>query len=574
MTTNQPKNKAVLYCRVSSKEQEETGYSLPSQEKLLKDYAERKGFAVAKVFAIAESASGVKQRKVFDEMIKFAEKNRANNVLCEKVDRLTRNLKDAVAVNDWLEENPERQIHFVKMNLVIHKGAQSNDKFRWDIEIVLAKKYIANLSEEIRKGQKEKIAQGWLPTKPPLGYKTVGEKGRRTQVIDETVAPHIRKMFSWYATGNYTLSRLEVELYEAGLRTRSGKKLGISRIHLMLSEPFYYGKICWNNDITQGKQEALISKDIFDKVQTILKRKTKNPHFATHNSLFKAKINCEHCGGLVTWERQKGHWYGHCNNHGAYRKCAKKTYIREERVEEQLIGFFEKIAPKSDAVLEVIEDIIRKENAEIIIERENEISRLHGLLASVRKQKDKYFEAKIDEKAPLEFCERKIAECIDEESSLESALVLASDKSDEYQQLRLVIHELAYKAKEIYEKATIDEKRLLFTQIFTNIVQDGLQIKPNYTLAAEYLATWAPKLNKNYELEKRLTTKAKTGNSVPVSTVWCARQESNLYHGLRRPAFYPLNYGRRRNAPSRFTWHTFLDGGIGLTSVIEFVGLG
>jgi len=60
-------------------------------------------------------------------------------------------------------------------------------------------------------------------------------------------------------------------------------------------------------------------------------------------------------------------------------------------------------------------------------------------------------------------------------------------------------------------------------------VQDGLKIKPNYTLAAEYLATWALKLNKNYELEKSLTTKAKTGNLVPVSTVWCPSAVSDFY---------------------------------------------
>ena len=50
-------NNCVLYCRVSSKEQEETGYSLPSQEKLLKEYAERRNnFTVVKVFSVAESA--------------------------------------------------------------------------------------------------------------------------------------------------------------------------------------------------------------------------------------------------------------------------------------------------------------------------------------------------------------------------------------------------------------------------------------------------------------------------------------------------------------------------------------
>src|SRR3989344_2541898 len=213
-------NKCAPYCRVSSKEQEETGYSLPSQEKLLIEYANRKGFEVAKVFSVAESASGSRQRKIFAEMMEYVEKNNVQILLCEKVDRLTRNLKEAVVANDWIEANEERQIHFVKQNLVIHKNAKSDEKFRWDIEIVLAKKYISNLSEEVKKGQKEKIAQGWLPAKPPLGYTTIGDKGHKIHVIDEDVARHIRKMFEWYATGNYSIARVEKELYEAGLRTR------------------------------------------------------------------------------------------------------------------------------------------------------------------------------------------------------------------------------------------------------------------------------------------------------------------------------------------------------------------
>jgi len=45
-------NNSVLYCRVSSKEQEETGYSLPSQEKLLSEYANRKGITNVKVLTL------------------------------------------------------------------------------------------------------------------------------------------------------------------------------------------------------------------------------------------------------------------------------------------------------------------------------------------------------------------------------------------------------------------------------------------------------------------------------------------------------------------------------------------
>ncbi len=67
----------------------------------------------------------------------YMEKNHISILLCEKVDRLTRNMKEAVVANDWVDADPERQIHFVKQNLVIHKNAKSDEKFRWDIEMPL-----------------------------------------------------------------------------------------------------------------------------------------------------------------------------------------------------------------------------------------------------------------------------------------------------------------------------------------------------------------------------------------------------------------------------------------------------
>lgn len=101
-------NNAVIYCRVSSKEQEETGYSLPAQERLLSEYAQRKDLKILRVFSVAESASGAKQRKIFSEMITYLDKNRIPNLLCEKVDRLSRNLKEAVVVNDWNYSNERK----------------------------------------------------------------------------------------------------------------------------------------------------------------------------------------------------------------------------------------------------------------------------------------------------------------------------------------------------------------------------------------------------------------------------------------------------------------------------------
>lgn len=510
--------KAVIYARVSSKEQEETGYSLPAQEKLLRDYAERYDLTISKVFSVAESASGSKQREVFAKMMDYMEKEKIPNLLCEKVDRLTRNLKEAVVANEWVEEDEQRRIHFVKQNLVIHKFAKSDEKFRWDIEIVLAKKYIANLSEEVRKGQEQKISEGWLPTKPPLGYRTVGDKGKKVHVQDPEVAPLVRRMFELYATGDYSLDRLEVELMGIGLRNRAGKRLLGNRIHVLLSDPFYYGKLRWKGVVYEGAHEPLISKELFDKVQSVMRRKS-HPTFSKHLPLFKAKMRCVGCGGLATWEMQKGHWYGHCNNHGKSKNCPKKTYVREEDVEAQLMHLMGQIAPRSHGMLEWIKEAIRADYEADTRSRESEMNRLRALQSNVRQQKDRYYEAKISGTAPAEFCDRKLKELTEQEEAYALSLSRVSTQSDSYKELRYAVHELAYHAREIYEQADVADKRLLLSLIFTNLEQDGLVISPKFTLAAEYLANWMPKLYMDYELQNMLENKGEntlSGASSPV----------------------------------------------------------
>ena len=96
-----------------------------------------------------------------------------------------------------------------------------------------------------------------------------------------------------------------------------------------------------------------------------------------------------------------------------------------------------------------------------------------------------------------------------EENTLESALDKVVNQSDEYQDIKIIVHELAFKGMKIYQKANVDEKRLLMSQLFTNFTQNCYEIKPNFNLACEYLVEWMPKLNEAYELQKTLTTKGK-----------------------------------------------------------------
>ncbi len=457
--------KAVLFCRVSSRDQEDSGYSLPSQEKLLKEYAQRKDFDIAKIFSISESASGRYQRKTFNEMLDYVKKNAINVIICEKVDRLTRNLKDAVCINEWIKENPERQVHFVKENCVLTNESRSNEKFIWNIKVSVAQYYIDNLSEEVKKGQKEKIAQGWLPTKPPLGYKTIGEQGHKIHIIDEQKAPLVKKMFLLYATGEHSLKKLVEIMYQEGLRTRGGSQLVKSRLADLLSDPFYHGKNRWNGKISTGKHEPLITKEIFDRVQQILKSKS-TPKYSKHFYLLRGLIDCDECSGLITWEQQKGIMYGHCNH---YRNCSQVIWYKEKKIERQVIERLDKLRIRDTRIVEWVRKALKESHQDEIHYYTSNVNELNQRHDQIQNRLDKLYDDKLDEKISEEFYQRKFKEYSEEKEAILQSMQKHSHASNKYFELGALIYELSQRAREIYEKATPEEKRQLLNFVFSSL---------------------------------------------------------------------------------------------------------
>jgi DNA invertase Pin-like site-specific DNA recombinase len=490
--------KNIIFCRVSSKEQEETGYSLDAQEKLLKEYSEKKGFDTVKIFKVSESASGKMVRKLFMEMFEYADKHKIHIICCEKIDRLTRNLKDASLVQDWIEKDKNREVHFLKESFILNGNTKAHENLVWDMKVAIARFYTNNLSEEVKKGQKEKLSQGWLPTKPPLGYKTIGEKGHKIHIIDELKSPYIKKMFELYSTGNYSTTALVDVMYKEGLRTRTNSKLGKSMLYNLLSDPFYCGKIRWKGEVRQGNHEPIISRDLFETVQSKLNRKFKSPLYTKHLPVFKAKMSCDECGGTVTWEIQKGHWYGHCNH---YRKCSQNSWWRQEKVEDQLLPLFDKMAPKSKKVLEIIEKALKETHADEIKYHTNSVTEINNNLAVVQRRLEAIYEDKIDGRITPEFYSKKLEEYTKQKEQITEALRKLNEGNKKYYQAGYALHELALKAGEIYrsQKATVEDKRLLLSKVFSNLLLGACNIRPNYTPAFEFLTKWVPKLNETFE---------------------------------------------------------------------------
>ena len=285
---------AVIYARVSSKEQEKEGYSIPAQLKLLKDYAAAQGFSVAHEYVDVETAKQT-GRAAFGEMVGYLKAHPAVRVmLVEKTDRLYRNLKDWVTIDELGAE-----IHFPKEGVVLSRGSRSSEKFMHGVKVLMAKNYIDNLSEEARKGMQEKAEQGIWPTKTPLGYQNVtGPDGRKIIAVDPQVAPLIAKLFEWYATGMLSLKELAREARAAGLvHRKSGARVPVSTVHTILRNRLYTGEFEWNGRLYEGRHEPLVARELWERVQGVLDgRHAKKHRRMKHDFAFSGLIACARCG--------------------------------------------------------------------------------------------------------------------------------------------------------------------------------------------------------------------------------------------------------------------------------------
>ena len=155
----------VRPCFIQGAEKE--GFSIPAQRKLLKEYAEQEGIHVVQEFEDIETAKRA-GRTAFGEMVDVPRKKSSGCrtvLLVEKTDRLYRNIKDWVTIDELGIE-----VHFVKEGVVLSEDSRSSEKFMHGIRVLMAKNYIDNLVEEVRKGMREKARQGHWPTVAPVGY--------------------------------------------------------------------------------------------------------------------------------------------------------------------------------------------------------------------------------------------------------------------------------------------------------------------------------------------------------------------------------------------------------------------
>ena len=271
--------KAVIYARVSSKDQEREGYSIPAQLKLLREYAQKNDLAIQQEFVDVETAK-MAGRKNFGEMVRYLEKSSdCRIVIAEKTDRLYRNLRDCLTLEDMNIE-----IHLPKEGQIISRDSRSQAKLIHVIHVVLARNYVENLKEEVKKGMREKAEQGIYPSRPPLGYRN--NKLEHTIEVDPAKAPIAKRMFELYASGQFSL-----EFVWKILRKDFDVKLSKSHVEKLLKNPFYAGSFYWDGRLYPGAHKSLISSTLFDQVQAVF-RGHNQPKYKKRAFAFGGLLHC------------------------------------------------------------------------------------------------------------------------------------------------------------------------------------------------------------------------------------------------------------------------------------------
>jgi site-specific DNA recombinase len=468
----------VILARVSSKAQEDEGYSLDAQLKLLKGYCDSKGLRVVRIFKIAETASKEQSRKVFHEMLAYIETEAIYHLAVEKTDRFTRNFRDAVAIDEWLGKDENRRLHAVKENLLLHKNAKSDVKFMWNIHISVAKKYADNLREESMKGWAEKLAQGWKPSPPPPGYMTVTQNSKRIHVPNPETQGTMLQIFKKYLEPGESILTMVEEMKRLGIKTRGGRYYGKSHMQNILTDPFYIGINKFNGKTYPGAQERIIPEELFESVQQKMHR-GRPRKFAKHNSPLQGLIRCQDCGSVITWQLQKGRYYGVCRR--LTTECKQNKMLRQDYVEEQVMAELKKLICPSPAIIDWVVSSMRAQHKDSIEQRERLAGSLEAQIKRVSTMDDNMYEDKLSGEITKERYEVKHERFLSEKAEYQTQLNKLDTILSSRLEQRLGILELSQKAAEIYASKPPEQKRLIISKLFANLTLRNGELSVTYS---------------------------------------------------------------------------------------------
>ena len=353
--------KAVIYARYSSDNQREE--SIDGQLRECKAFAEKNDIQIIGTYIDRALSAKTDNRPEFQRMIKESAGRAFEMVLVWKLDRFARNRYDSAHYKAVLRKNGVRVVSATE---AISEGAEGIL-----LEAMLegmAEYYSAELSEKVSRGMTEnalkcKYNGGVLP----IGY-VIDEK--QLYQLDPLFASAVREAFQHYADGA-TMKQIADELNMKGVRTTRGGRITLNSVTTMLHNRKYIGEYRYKDIVQPGGIPALISEELFDRVQERMAANKKAParHKAEDEYLLTTKLFCGKCKCYMVGESGTGrsglvHRYYKCASVKTHKGCDKKS-VRKEWIEAIAVELARKIIFDDELIgkmADTVLDLLGREN--------------------------------------------------------------------------------------------------------------------------------------------------------------------------------------------------------------------
>ena len=351
-------------------------------------------------------------------------------VIVHKIDRLARNTRDDHKINDAITAAGARLLSVVDL---IDDSPQG--KFNYTIQAGLAQLYSDNLAIEVMKGLSKKAQAGGTPYRAPIGYlnkrRFEGVADIRWVEVDPERSPLIRWTFEEYATGNWSLARLRLELIDKGLTNFAGKPVSINGLYKILTNAYYTGTVPFQGAYYEGTHPPLVDLQTWLLVQQTLEAHNfAGEKESTHSHYLKGSIWCGDCGSRLIFSRNRGKtgiYYDYFVCIGRHRKrnnCTRKAVL-VSRVEAGVEDLYRHLEVPADQI-EDIRSSVGDEFARLKAVAETDMARSRRRLQQANDQRQKLLAAHYEGAVPKDMLKTEMQRLTVEVGSAERELAVSS----------------------------------------------------------------------------------------------------------------------------------------------------
>lgn len=451
MITNQKSKSCVLYCRVSTKEQVEEGNSLQTQERICREYALKNSFEVVKVFVEEGESAKTADRTELKKLLAYCsdKKNNISAIIVYKLDRLSRNTDDysqlRILLRRYSVEIKSTSEHFedTPVGRFMENTMANIAQFDNDVR-----------AERCAGGMKEAVREGRYVWMAPVGYRNTTIAGKST-IIQSEQAPLIKEVFETIAKGMHAVEDVRKDMNKRGLVSRVGKPIIRSQFYKMLKCKIYMGYIEKFGECHKGKFEPIVTEEIFEQVQRVLKGRGKkmSQYKKDHEDFPLRRFVMREDGMKLT-----GSWcQGRSKKYAFYRFSQKGSNYNRDKFEEMFMAEMDKFRYDLEKIGR-LKEILKAKFSKVTADEQKQPEKIRARINDLNSRQDALIQKNLAGVISDVVLKQQLDQIDRELCDNQALLSSVQDSEHNFDDLMKIAEEYLQNPSYVWKKANLDKK--------------------------------------------------------------------------------------------------------------------